>query len=248
MYSMIQSRRSNPQALGVCGLLGLGDASSALLGSGISAGVSLASSAVNTWLNQINLAHDADTATTQIVNGLAPLLQTNVNAYLAGPRTCADQAAAESAYLTAVQWLFSVAGCGNGAYGSAGNRCISDRFGPGGATDTNAKYPWASYYYTPIASDPQAASCAAQLVASNPDAAEQSAIQNIVNVTSGSTAQTTPGLYASSSTTTGATTGSAAATASSLLGGSVAIGGMSVPTEYLLFGGLGLVVLFIAMR
>jgi hypothetical protein len=198
---------------------GMGDASSALIGGAISGGVSLATSAVSIWLNQIQLAHDADTATTQIVNGLAPLLQANVNAYLAGPGTCQDQAAAEAAYLTAVRWLMSSAGCGNGAYGSAGNRCISNRFGPGGPTDdTNPNnvqpfYPWADYYYYPIANDPRTSLCAAQVAADNPNAAEEAAIQNIGALTSGSNQQTTPGMFDVSSSGTGA--GTAPATSSS---------------------------------
>lgn len=175
---------------------GLGDAASAAVGGAISAGVSLATSATSLWLSSIQLSHEADTATTQIVNGLEPLLRANLAAYRAGPGTCADQAAAIAAFLSAYQWLISVKGCGNGAYGSAGNACISDRFGPGGATDTSGtKWPWAAYYYLPIVNDPRASGCAAQLAADNPNAAEQSAIQNLANLTSGSTAQTTAGLY-----------------------------------------------------
>lgn len=221
----------------------------------ISAGVGLASAAVNTWLSQINLAHDADTATTQIVNGLAPLLQANVNAYLAGPGTCADQAAAMSAYLTGVRWLMSPAGCGNGAYGSAGNRCISDRFGGGGATDPNATFPWANYYYYPIANDPRAASCTA--AAQGTDAAEESALQNIQNLVSGSDVQTVPTSFSSNalqnaSTTTGASnsiTGSASADlaslATSLTSGTVQIGSTAVPTIALV--GAGLLILVMTM-
>jgi hypothetical protein len=176
---------------------GMGQASLAAsaVSGGISAGVQLATSAAALWMNSIQLSHDADTATTQIVNGLEPLLQQNVNAYLAGPGTCADQAAALSAYLSAYQWLISSAACGNGAYGSAGNRCISDRFGPGGATDANAEYPWASYYYYPIANDPRAAGCAAQVAADNPNAGQESALQNLANAISGNSTQTTAGDY-----------------------------------------------------
>lgn len=238
MYTATPARRS-PLALNpFMGMSGLGDP----LSSAVSGGVSLASAAVNTWLNQIQLAHDADTATTQIVNGLAPLLQQNVNAYLAGPGTCADQAAALAAYMTAVQWLMSPAGCGNGAYGSAGNRCISDRFGGGGATDPNAEYPWANYYYYPILNDPRAAQCAAQLAASNPNAGEESAVQNIVNLTTGSVQQTTPGVFASSTTTTDTAASSVAAP---LLSGSIGIAGLNIPTEYLVFGGAALIVLLL---
>jgi hypothetical protein len=227
--------------LGVNGL-GLGQAQL------ISSGVQLASAAVNTWLNQINLSHDADTATTQIVNGLAPLLQANVNAYLAGPGTCADQAAAQAAYLTGVQWLMSPAGCGNGAYGSAGNRCINNRFGPGGVTDaTNPNnvspfYPWANYYYYPILNDPRAAGCAAQVASDNPNAGEEAAVTNLTNLASGSNVQTTAGMFdtSSSSATTTSATG--------LLSGSVAIGTLSIPVEYLVFGGAGLILLMLVTR
>lgn len=234
MYTATPTRRS-PLTLNP--YMGMGDATSALIGGGISAGVSLATSAASMWLSSIQLSHTADTATTQIVNGLAPLLQQNVNAYLAGPGTCADQAAALSAYMSAVQWLLSAKGCGNGAYGSAGNSCISDRFGAGGATDANAKYPWASYYYYPILNDPRAVGCAAQLAADNPDAGEESAVQNIVNLTSGSTQQTTAGVFD--------TSGSTASTSTSLLSGSVAVAGLNIPTEYLLFGGAALLLVML---
>ena len=177
------------------------------LSAGISAGVGLATSAASLWLSSINLSHQADTATTQIVNGLEPLLRANVNAYLAGPGTCADQAAAEAAFLSAYQWLISAKGCGNGAYGSAGNRCISDRFGPGGATDTSgARWPWAAYYYWPIANDPRASGCAAQAAATNPNAGLESAIQNILSAISGTGQQTTAGMFAGTSTGTGSGT------------------------------------------
>lgn len=199
----------------------------------VSDGVQLATAAVNTWLNQIQLAHNADTATTQIVNELEPLLRQNVAAYLSGPGTCEDQAAAMSAYLTAYNWLISPAGCGNGAYGSAGNRCISDRFGPDGPTDTsNTKWPWANYYYYPILNDPRSAGCAAETAASNPNAAQQSAIQNIVNLASGSNLQTTPGMYSaagSPATSTFTPTGSI----------------FGIPTGYLLLGGAALLLLLV---
>jgi len=227
---------------------GMGQASLASsLAGPISAGVQAATGAVALWMNQIQLSHDADTATTQIVNGLAPLLQANVNAYLAGPGTCQDQAAAESAYLTAIQWLMSPAGCGNGAYGSAGNRCISNRFGTAGATDDKNEnnvspfYPWADYYYYPIANDPRAAGCAQQLASDDPNAAEQSAIQNIANLTSGSDVQTTAGEYD--------TTGSASTSTSSVTSPTTAVAATStiagIPTSYLLLGAAALVLLMV---
>lgn len=188
------------------GYVGLGAtpaASASPVGAAISAGVNLATTAAGIWEQNIQLSHAADTATTQIVNGLAPKLQAIVDAYMAGPRTCADQAAAMSAYLTAVNWLYSAAGCGNGAYGSAGNRCISDRFGPGGPTDPNAQYPWAAYYYLPIANDPQAAGCAAAISSSNPNAALQAAINNAIGTVTGNPIQQTAGTVGTASTSSG---------------------------------------------
>ena len=118
---------------------------------GISAGVGLASSAIGNWMNSIQLSHDADTATTLIVNGLAQQLANLDAAYFAeNPPSCADQRAALDAYDEAWAWLQSPAACGNPSYGRAGNACISDR-APGG------KFPWATYYRAPIANDPRLA-------------------------------------------------------------------------------------------
>lgn len=140
--------RSRVQGVGP-GYRHLGDASAAT--AGISAGVGLATAAVNDWLNSIQLSHDADSATTEIVNGLASQLSNLDAAYLAQQNpSCADQRAALDSYDEAWQWLQSPTACGNPNYGAAGNRCISDR-APGG------KYPWATYYRTPIASDPRLA-------------------------------------------------------------------------------------------
>src|SRR5262249_20085579 len=82
---------------------------------------------------------------------LAEQLQNLKDAYLSEPNpTCADQRAALDAYDGAWLWLQSPAACGNGAYGSAGNRCISDRA-------PNGKFPWKTYYRDPIANDPRLA-------------------------------------------------------------------------------------------
>ena len=186
---------------------GIGDASSALLGGAISSGVSLATTGISLWMNSIQLSHQADTATTQIVNGLEPLLNANKNAYLNGPGTCADQAAALAAFDSAIQWLRSPAACGNGAYGSAGNRCISDRL-----CESGCKFPWVAWYRDPIANDPRASGCAAQLAIDNPNAQEQAAIANLTSLTFGSTQQTNAGLF----DTTGTAGGSPVATSSTL--------------------------------
>lgn len=121
------------------------------LSGGISAGVQLATAAVSDWMGSIQLSHNADTATTLIVNGLAQQLANLDAAYFAEPNvTCADQRAALDAYDQAWMWLQSPQACGAPSYGAAGNRCISDR-APGG------KYPWQQYYRDPIANDPRLA-------------------------------------------------------------------------------------------
>ena len=186
------------------GSRGMGDltpASAALASSGISAGVGLATAAASLWMNSIQLSHDADTATTQIVNGLEPLLNANKNAYLAGPGSCADQAAALAAFDTAILWLQSPKACGQVGYGSAGNRCISDRL-----CESGCKFPWIAWYRDPIANDSRASGCAAQLAVDNPNAAEQAALQNLANLTSGSVQQVNAGMF-----DTGTSGGSAAA-------------------------------------
>jgi hypothetical protein len=123
---------------------GLGDVPVGLLGGAIGAGVQLAVAGAQLWLNSIQLSHIADTATTQIVNGLEPLLRANVAAFQAGPMTQCSQQVALASFDQAWQWLTSSAGCGNGQYGSAGNACISDR-------QRGGKWDWFSYYRDPIA-------------------------------------------------------------------------------------------------
>lgn len=172
MYVSTRSRR------------GMGDANPLTVG--VSAGVGLAVGAAGLWMNSIKLSNDAKTATTQIVNGLEPLLRQNVDAYMAGPRTCADQAAALAAFDTAWLWLQSPAACGRPGYGSAGNRCITDR-------DRGGQWPWPAYYRDPIANDPEAAGCAAAIAGTN--AAESSAIANIQALVSGNPIQTTAGQF-----------------------------------------------------
>lgn len=206
---------------------GMGDATS----SALSAGVGLATAAAGLWMNSLTLSHDAMTATTQIVNGLEPLLKANSLAYLAGPGTCADQAAALAAFDSAWLWLQSPRACGNGAYGSAGNACISDR-------SRSGRWPWAAYYRDPIANDPRASGCAAQVAANNPNAAEQSALANLANLFSGSSQQTTAGMFDTTSTNSGT---SAALALPAGLSNPV----MGLPLWVWLAGGVGL---FIALK
>jgi hypothetical protein len=118
------------------------------LTAGISAGVSLATTGAQIWMNSIQLSHNADTATTLIVNGLAQQFTNLKNAYFAEPNvTCADQRAVLDAFDAAIVWLQSPQACGNPNYGAAGNRCVSERVTPG------AKYSYIDYYRTPIAND-----------------------------------------------------------------------------------------------
>ena len=62
------------------GALGVGSLATA----GISAGVGLAVMGIQDWLGSIQLSHQQDTATTQIVNGLEPRLRANVQAFQSG--------------------------------------------------------------------------------------------------------------------------------------------------------------------
>jgi hypothetical protein len=117
----------------------------------ISAAVSVGIDGLNLWMGSIQTSHNADTATTLIVNGLGQQLSNLRTAYMAEQNvTCADQRAALDAYDQAWAWLQSPQACGAPNYGSAGNRCITDR-APGGKT------PWHVYYRDPIANDPRLA-------------------------------------------------------------------------------------------
>lgn len=127
----------------------VGDVTSALVGGGIGAAVSLATTGVSLWMNSIQLSHNADSATTAIANGLATQLTNLKNAYLAEAATCASQRAALDAFDNALVWFQSPSGCGNPGYGAAGNRCISERAFPG------AIYSYIDQIRDPIANDPR---------------------------------------------------------------------------------------------
>lgn len=188
----------------------MGDVTSALIGGGISAGVSLATSAVADWMNSIQLSHDADSATTAIVNGLATQLSNLDSAYLSESNpTCADQRAALDAYDQAWAWLQSPQACGNPNYGAAGNRCISDR-APGG------KYPWATYYRDPIANDPRVSNCDTSQQVILPSVTTGSYAASNITASGGSAAsgQTAAQLYQQASGTIPATASAPAATSS----------------------------------
>lgn len=84
---------------------------------------------------------------THLVDNLEPQLRANRDAYLAGPRTQANQAAALANFDAAFAWLRSAQACGAAELGNAGRRCIEDR-------DRGGKWDWYAYYRDPIANDP----------------------------------------------------------------------------------------------
>ena len=208
----------------------MGDVTSALsfnpLTAGISAGVSLATTAASLWMNSIQLSHDADTATTQIANGLAIQFQNLLSAYMSERNpTCADQRAALDAFDQALQWFEGPTGCGNGSYGSAGNRCVSERATAG------AKYSYVDAFRTPIANDPRLAGAGCDT-------------GNLVILPTVSGGYQSTGITATGgSGTTGATAAqiAAAAVAATTAPGSMPVVATATATpNYLLYGALGL--------
>jgi hypothetical protein len=198
---------------------------------GISAGVDAATSAILGWIHSISASHTADTNTTTIVNNLANLLQANLNAFLNGPRTCADQQAALAAYDTAWTWLQGPQACGNPSpaiqAGGAGARCISDR-APGGKT------PWQTYYRDPIAavtpSDMDQGSCSTL----ENSVGQSSAISALASVT-GSTQLASEAAVTLPASTVASTTSTTTSSVTSAL----------TSSPLLLLGGLGLVAYFL---
>jgi hypothetical protein len=88
-------------------------------------------------------------ASTNIVNQVEPLLKQNLAAYMAGPRTPANQAAALANFDQA--WAGVEQACSNPSLGAPGQACISDR-------QAGGKWDWFSYYRDPIANDPTVSS------------------------------------------------------------------------------------------
>src|SRR6185437_12887464 len=126
MYANLQSRRY-PGMLERNSLMGLGVTTSFAfdpISAGISAGVGLATATLGSWLSDKRQTGQQKVASTSIVNDLEPLLNANKNAYLAGPGTCADQAAALTAFDSAMEWLQSPQACGNLQLGTPGQNCI----------------------------------------------------------------------------------------------------------------------------
>lgn len=213
------------------------------LTAGIGAAVSLASTGISLWMNSIQLSHNADTATTLIVNGLASQLSNLLSAYMAEPSpSCADQRAALDAYDQAWAWLQSSSACGNPSYGSAGNRCITDR-SPGGP------YPWQSYYRDPIANDPRLAGlgCDTGQEVLLPSITTGSYANTGITSTGGSstTGQTAAEIAAAGAVAAAGATGQAASPVPAPAA-ITTVAGLSIPNTYLYVGAGLVAALFLA--
>lgn len=66
-------------------------------------------------------------AATEIIDQATKTWQNNLDAYRAGPRTAADQAAALKLFDDVWEWVISPQGCGDPDLGAAGHRCIDER-------------------------------------------------------------------------------------------------------------------------
>jgi hypothetical protein len=102
-----------------------------------------ASAIMRTVLMLWAAAFCANVTVTEYADGMEVSLAANRNAYLAGPRTPALQAAALQYYDQQWAYLISPAECGEKLLGSAGVACIADRSAGG-------KWPWRTYYRDPI--------------------------------------------------------------------------------------------------
>jgi len=100
--------------------------------------------AITAWLHRRGPQQKIQT--THIVNEAEPYLKQNVDAYLNGPRTRANQAAATENFSTI--WNAVVAECGQPQYGDPGGRCVTDR-----QRGSTKGYDWFALYLDPIAND-----------------------------------------------------------------------------------------------
>lgn len=216
------------------------DLASTAISGGISAGVSLATSAAQLWMNSIQLSHDADTATTLIVNGLGQQLSNLDAAYFSEPSpTCADQRAALDAYDSAWAWLQSGAACGNPTYGSAGNRCITDR-APGG------KFPWQTYYRDPIANDPRlVGQCDIGQSVFLPSVTTGAYADTGITSTGGSD---TSGQTAAQTATAAMTAAAIGTPAPAAIPAAIPANIAGIPSNYLMYGALGIAAIFLVKR
>lgn len=149
MLALVTHGRSSRSPV-LCGPRRLGAAAPAasLATVGISAGVSLAEDAIGQWIGSARLRGGQKIATTEIANEFASQMNALNKAYFAAPPSCANQRTALDAFDQALTFLQSPQGCGNMGYGSAGERCISERVAGG-------KYDAVAANRDPMANDPR---------------------------------------------------------------------------------------------
>ncbi len=88
----------------------------------------------------------SNTYATEVVNQVeADVMKPNLVAWQTEAKTTANQQAALQNFASG--WNYVMQSCNNPALGSAGTNCIRDR-------QRGGKYDWWSYYYDPIANDP----------------------------------------------------------------------------------------------
>jgi len=132
---------------------GAGIATGALIGSAVfpgfgtavGAAIGLVSSLIGSLFSG-GVTGQQKVASTNIVNQVEPLLKQNLNAYMSGPRTPANQQAALANFDAA--WAGVVQACSNPQLDGPGQACISDR-------QAGGKWDWFALYRDPIADDPQ---------------------------------------------------------------------------------------------
>lgn len=87
----------------------------------------------------------ANVNATNYVDSIEPLLSSNRDPDLSGPRTPETQQAALRHFDQYRLWLKSSQACASRLLGSAGAACITDR-------SRSGKWPWEQYYRDPIVS------------------------------------------------------------------------------------------------
>lgn len=95
------------------------------LGAAIPIFGAIAAAIVPILVNAFSGCGSSCTLTSQAANQVEQLLQQNVNAYFASPRTAADQQAALAVFDNA--WAQLVQYCGQPSFGQAGTNCVDDR-------------------------------------------------------------------------------------------------------------------------
>jgi hypothetical protein len=116
------------------------------------AGVQMAATAIVGWISSIRKKNLQKTAATQAANEAEYYLQQNLDAWNASGKTRAEQVLALESFDKIWAWLISTDACGNPNFGSAGQRCISERQAGGTVPGTGGN--WFVWYRDPIADDP----------------------------------------------------------------------------------------------